>query len=299
MSKPAERGPEPAILPADTPAFAARAANSNVASDAHGRAGTRSGTSLPGRLDDGTLMRWLFRLILIGAVAVLALDFRELRDATPAGDGPAFGQPVLPPALSDGDPPAPPAAIRSDPATLRQPMRFELGPGGTLSARGAIDPAAPERFAAEVAARGEYIDRIALDSPGGAVDAALAIGRLIRENGFDTSVAQGSLCASSCPLVLAGGIVRTAEEGAVIGVHQVYGAREETDSAEAMARAQATTARVGRYLMSMGVGSGLWLHALETPPDRLYYLSPEEMGQFALTTAAEAGVAGHADEPEG
>jgi hypothetical protein len=34
----------------------------------------------------------------------------------------------------------------------------------------------------------------------------------------------------------------------------------------------------------MGVKSGVWLHALETPPDRLYYLTPEEMKAFALVT---------------
>lgn len=34
----------------------------------------------------------------------------------------------------------------------------------------------------------------------------------------------------------------------------------------------------------MGIKSGVWLHAMETPPDRLYYLTAEEMKGFALTT---------------
>ena len=34
----------------------------------------------------------------------------------------------------------------------------------------------------------------------------------------------------------------------------------------------------------MGIGSGLWLHALETPPDRLYYLTEKEMADFRLVT---------------
>ena len=292
MSEPARHRAAAADGAMGAPLLSARAANSNTLEGLRGHPNAKGMKNLADRLDDGTLVRWLFRLILIGAVAVLALDFREISGEAPAGDDPAFAEPVLPPALSDGDPPAPPSEVETDAATLRQPMRFELGSGGTLTARGAIDPAAADRFAAEIEARGEYIQRIALDSPGGAVDAALAIGRLVRENGIDTTVSRGALCASSCPLVMAAGVARTAEEGAVVGVHQVYGAREQTGSAVAMSRAQTTTARVGRYLMEMGIGNGLWLHALETPPDRLYYLSPEEMAEFALTTDGDEEVAG-------
>ncbi|MNL66594.1 hypothetical protein D3C87_1910870 [compost metagenome] len=51
-----------------------------------------------------------------------------------------------------------------------------------------------------------------------------------------------------------------------------------------MSSAQSTTARVARHLEEMGIGSGLWLHALETPPDRLYYLTEKEMADFKLVT---------------
>jgi hypothetical protein len=39
----------------------------------------------------------------------------------------------------------------------------------------------------------------------------------------------------------------------------------------------------------MGVDAAVWLHALETPPDRLYYLSPTELTGYRLVTAMEAG----------
>jgi hypothetical protein len=58
-----------------------------------------------------------------------------------------------------------------------------------------------------------------------------------------------------------------------------------------MSDAQKTTADVSRHLEQMGIKSGVWLHALETPPDRLYYLTPQEMKQFALTTDGAAPVA--------
>ncbi len=109
--------------------------------------------------------------------------------------------------------------------------------------------------------------------------------KLIRNRKLDTKVASKALCASSCPIVFAGGIGRLAEKDAVIGVHQVFnGAKERPSAEQAMSAAQATTAKVARHLDQMGIGAGLWIHALETPPDRLYYLTPKEMSDFKLTT---------------
>ncbi|WP_245409910.1 hypothetical protein [Pararhizobium haloflavum] len=238
------------------------------------------------QLDDGTLFKWLFRLILVGGAIVLALDLQAIREAATASDGstPSTIE-VLPPSLSDGKPDQPPFEITSDPATLRGALQFELLPEGTMLLQGAIDPGAADRFEQEIAERGEYVATIALDSPGGAVDDALAIGRLIRERGFGTRVESGALCASSCPIVLAGGIERTVNEEAVIGVHQVYGAASDFPSAaHAMSQAQHTTAKVSRYLEAMGIAPGLWLRALETPPDRLHYLTAQELEDFQVTT---------------
>ena len=76
-------------------------------------------------------------------------------------------------------------------------------------------------FAAEIGKRGDYIKTVVLNSPGGSVTDALAMGRLIREKKFATEVEAGKYCASSCPLVFAGGIERRAGDKAAIGVHQV------------------------------------------------------------------------------
>jgi hypothetical protein len=53
-----------------------------------------------------------------------------------------------------------------------------------------------------------------------------------------------------------------------------------------MSEAQRTTADVTRHLDEMGIKPGLWIHAMETPPDRLYYLSLDEMKEFALVAPA-------------
>lgn len=238
--------------------------------------------------DDGLLMRGAFFGLLAAAGAFLFVDLREMslaNAALPGHDPMTTDAPVLPPALTDGVPHPPPVEPATPQDELRQPMRFELTTGGVLKAEGAIDLGAADRFAEEIAARGEYVKSITLNSPGGSVEDALAMSRLIREKGLNTQVETGALCASSCPLILAGGVARQAAQDAIVGVHQVFNAGEERPSPEqAMSAAQSTTARIARHLDDMGIADGLWLHALETPPDRLYYLTPEEMTQFKLVT---------------
>jgi hypothetical protein len=285
----------PEIGPAD------RLDPANRNEPAAGNASQLAGTSASGlgarlsdiarRADDGAILRWSFRLILAAAMVVLLLDLREIRSLENAapdfGTAPGESVPVLPPALTEGTPPAPPFDIRSEPEALKQPMRFALLPGGILTAEGAIDVGAANRFAAEIEARGEYVRVVDLNSPGGSVDDALAISTLVREREFDTRVSGGGLCASSCPIILSGGVSRAAADDAVVGVHQVYGAGDAMPSAaHAMAAAQTTTARVARHLAAMDIEPGLWLHALETPPDRLYYLTQDEMRGLNVTTRA-------------
>src|SRR5438270_875918 len=78
---------------------------------------------------------------------------------------------------------------------------------------------------------------------------ALAMGRLIRDKKFATEIEAGKYCASSCPLVFAGGVERRAGDRAAIGVHQVAAIgpgkglpRDEMDVA------QRISARCQRYL---------------------------------------------------
>jgi hypothetical protein len=156
-----------------------------------------------------------------------------------------------------------------------------------LVAEGTIDTGAAGRFVNEVEARGEYIKLVSLNSPGGSVDDAIAMSKLIREKNIATKVAEKALCASSCPIVFAGGVTRSAEKDAVVGVHQVFnGSVERPSPDQAMSSVQTTTARVARHLDEMGIGAGLWIHALETPPNQLYYLTPAEMAKYRLTTDA-------------
>lgn len=249
------------------------------------------------RFEEGRLIRAAFYGMLIGTGAVLAIDLRDLAETDrlwPEPTSPtAVTVPVLPPAVeapagAGGAGTDPREFLTTEQAALRDPIRFSLEAGGVLRAVGSIDPGSSRRFAAEITARGEYVRTVSLDSPGGSLDDAMAMARLVREKGFGTEVADGAICASSCPLVLAGGVERSVGARAAVGLHQFYAAgRPGTAPEQAMADAQVTTARISRLLIELDIDPALWLHALDTPPRALYYLSAEELRRYRLVTDGE------------
>lgn len=242
------------------------------------------------RIEDGAILRFAFFALLAGTLGVLYVDYRELNATAPAALT-HRPQPILPPVTTeDGGGRARPD-LTTAPDVLDEPLSIALGGGGILSLTGTIDPGSAQRFADEIAARGEYVSTVLLDSPGGSVDDALEMGRLILDKGLSTQVRNGGLCASSCPLIFVSGQERLAGRDAAIGVHQIYAAALSASPVDAlavagvaMADAQSATAEITRHLTSAGVDPALWLHALETPPDRLYYFSPEEMERYRLVT---------------
>jgi len=185
-------------------------------------------------------------------------------------------------------------ALPQPDGALARPMTFDLTGGGKLMATGTITPGIAESFVAEVGRHGDYIKTVVLNSPGGSVADAMAIGRLIREKKFATEVDAAKYCASSCPLVFAGGIERRAGEKAVIGVHQVAALPSVANRtpADEMSVAQRISARCQHYLDEMGVSLQVWVHAMETPHDRLFVFKPGELRSLNLvTTAASASKA--------
>jgi len=119
-----------------------------------------------------------------------------------------------------------------------------------IAAQGKIDAASPGRFKKALSQLGDRRLPVLIDSSGGSVNDALAIGRLIRAKGLDVVVtrtvftpcasedttcrkgktggelrgrtqARPSKCASSCAFILAGGARRFVGEGTFVGVHQI------------------------------------------------------------------------------
>lgn len=249
-------------------------------------------TSLP----DEAVLRAIFRATLAVALAVLALDLAgmngltgpapgSLPDQTPAAPGlsvPAILAPLLPGSDQRGVPmPRPDAA-------LAKPMSFELVGGGKLMATGTITPGVSEAFAAEIAKRGDYVKTVVLNSPGGSVSDAIAMGRLIRDKQLSTEVEAGRLCASSCPLMYFGGVERKAGSKAAIGVHQVFAPPQQAQAQarDDMSDAQRISARCQRYLADMGIDLQVWVHAMETPKERLFVFKPDELSKLKIVTAA-------------
>jgi hypothetical protein len=197
---------------------------------------------------------------------------------------------VLAPWLPGGDKRLTP--LPQPDGAMARPMTFELVGAGRLMATGTITPGISEAFAAEVGKRGDYIKTVVLNSPGGSVTDALAMGRLIRERKFATEVEAGKYCASSCPLVFTGGVERRAGDKAAIGVHQVAAISSASAAPrDEMDVAQRISARCQRYLGDMGISLQAWVHAMETPHDKLFIFKPDELKSLNIVTAGTTPVA--------
>lgn len=244
---------------------------------------------------DDAILRTVFRGVAVVTVAVLALDLAGMNgllapadsgtspaETTPRLDVPAILAPLLPGADRRGVP------MPQADGALAKPMAFELVGGGRLMATGMITPGVFEAFAAEIAKRGDYVKTVVLNSPGGSVSDALAMGRLIREKKLATEVEAGKFCASSCPLMFVGGQERRAGDKAAIGVHQVFAASPPDPNVrrDEMSDAQRISARCQRYLGDMGINLQVWVHAMETPKERLFVFKPDELKSLNILTGA-------------
>jgi hypothetical protein len=102
----------------------------------------------------------------------------------------------------------------------------------------------------------------------------------------------GHYCASSCPLVFAGGVERRAGEKSAIGVHQVTAVGVDgATPANGMESVQRISAECQRYLRDMGINQLVWIHAMETPKDALFYFKPAELLSLKLATPRAASPA--------
>jgi len=252
---------------------------------------------------DEAILRWIFRIFVTVTIAGLAVELAsmqgwivspdlaapaEVREDSPTLNLPSMVPSILAPLLPGADKRLVPLP-QPDGATAK-PMTFDLVGGGKLMATGTITPGSSESFATEVGRHSEYIKTVVLNSPGGSVNDALAMGRLIRERRFATEVEPGKFCVSSCPLVFVGGVDRRASDRATIGVHQVAAIRSAANGSprDEMSLAQNISARCQRYLGDMGVSLQVWVHAMETPHDRLFVFKTDELKSLNIVTAAPA-----------
>lgn len=212
---------------------------------------------------------------------------------------------------------------------LSRPMKFNIA--GTLgncnsctwiSAQGMITKETPLEFR-------EFLERnkdsfegtnVHLNSLGGELGPAIQLGRIIRETGYGTVVAETAgrtgknnaqfliddfldsddpVCASACVFAFVGGSNRAASQYSSeseetgyqklgrLAVHQFYSfaGRNENFSSSERINDQLRTAALLEYLVEMGVSADLLSKALSVPPDQdMYWLTEDDIKIFGIDT---------------
>jgi hypothetical protein len=210
-----------------------------------------------------------------------------------------------------------PASAETADRTL--PMHFDLrlqGPADScaikcqlwISASGAITADTPRDF--ELFARDHDLTgaTVVLDSDGGSVHGAIALGRDIRRLGLNTSVGRildvpsgqerprgryvpRADCESMCGFVLLGGVHRTVPGEARVMVHQIWLGDRRNDptaanyTAEDLVLVQRDIGRLAKYTIEMGGSIDLLNLALRIPPwEPMHALTPDETRRTRLAT---------------
>jgi hypothetical protein len=255
-------------------------------------------------LPDGTLMKHGFYGLLALSAVMIGMDFRELvNEAADPLDLPALSPvPMARPGRDNHIRPYLPTSRPFAPGDDMQrflnrpqeeseaaPMRFRLGTHGAAFAEGTITPGTADDFAAFLASdRAASVTEIVLHSPGGSVADATEMAHIIRDAGLNTRILADGYCASSCPLVFAGGEERIADATAWIGVHQAFALDNAFGSlADGMEQAQMVGAETQDLLNGFGVDPLVWTRAMSTPKESLYLFTPEEMLELKLATEVE------------
>src|SRR5580704_17933638 len=224
-----------------------------------------------------------------------------------------------------------PELARPDPppanAALAAPIEFYVahgdanacGPGCSewIAADGKIDAGAADRFRQLFKTLGNRRPPIYFHSPGGKVNDALELGRIIRDKKFEVSVGQtvplgcggdkqsvhscaarkragqaveaeisptAYACNSSCVYVLAGGAVRRVPPWAKLGIHDIG-----IDPNSSVPRGVSLTtvmqlshARVRNYLRAMGMDDALFAAAVATPFESVRLVQRDEIVRFGI-----------------
>lgn len=131
-----------------------------------------------------------------------------------------------------------------------------------------------------------------LDSPGGDLLAGIEIGKIIRKNSFHTSVDNNeknvedsnAICYSACVLIYAGGVSRSLQSGAKIGVHRFS---RNFSSEEDLDLAQVISARVIKYLVEMGVDVKLFERMSKTAKDDIDVIELQDALRLKLVNNGE------------
>lgn len=138
-----------------------------------------------------------------------------------------------------------------------------------------------------------------INSGGGHVESAMAIGRLIREAWFSTSIGtyvldpqqiddfiiprkfKSGKCISAATLMFLGGRLRYFPEGSEFGVHQ-FSFKNPTP--ESIDRSQRLSAAIATYIAEMGISTAFLELSAGTRGDRVQLVSEEQLKNLRVIT---------------
>lgn len=192
------------------------------------------------------------------------------------------------------------------------PMRFswiacQPDCGSWISAVGIVTAETPKDFDRFADGRQLTGAAIVLDSSGGSVNDAIALGRRWRKLGLKTmvgtsievatprgmrpSIAPQAYCESMCAFLLLAGQTRHVPDGARVRVHQIWmgdrvdDARAASYSAQDLMIVERDIGRLAKYTFDMGGTGDLLALALSVPPwEDLHELSRGELQSANLVT---------------
>jgi hypothetical protein len=138
-----------------------------------------------------------------------------------------------------------------------------------------------------------------INSGGGHVEAAIGIGRLVRDAWFSTSIGTYELnpqqpnepiiprqftpakCISAATLIFIGGRLRYHHKGSLFGVHQFSFKNPTPDS---IIHSQRLSAKIASYVIDMGILAEFLEISADTPGDQISYVDEEKLRGLNVIT---------------
>jgi hypothetical protein len=153
---------------------------------------------------------------------------------------------------------------------------------------GEIRPGDERRFF-ELAVKATRDTLVSLDSTGGHLKTALEIGRTVALRKMNTRVTNTE-CISACALIWLAGAERYLNNGERLGFHSAYsrGKRPNERQIDAVGNAL-----VGAYIRQLELPANVVQLAVESPPDRVTWVTIRNAADFGLVTYRLTDVAAH------
>ena len=145
---------------------------------------------------------------------------------------------------------------------------------------GAFEPGNSDRFMAIVEAT-PRATMVVFNSGGGLVNEGEAIGAIIENHHLATGVAAGGQCSSACALAWAAGARKSIAPDASIGVHNASEMNE--DDVARRLDGIGGTSQMGKWLRRFGAPDNVVNKLLDTPPERMYWLSAKDLAAWQVT----------------